>query len=193
MLDNIKKYNIILASKSPRRHHLLKELGVEFIIHSGSNNGETYPDKLVNEEIVVYLAEQKANNFVNKLSENDLLITADTIVILKNKVLNKPKDKTGAFAMLKSMSGNKHIVLTGVCIKSLKKKSVFYAKTDVYFKYLSNEEINYYIEKFNPYDKAGAYGIQEWIGYIGIERIDGSYFNVMGLPVQKLYDELSKF
>lgn len=193
MLDNIKKYNIILASKSPRRHYLLKELGVEFNIHSGSNDNETYPSKLVNEEIVIYLAEQKANNFVNKLSENDLLITADTIVILKNKVLNKPKDKTGAFAMLKSMSGSKHIVLTGVCIKSLKKTSTFYAKTDVYFKYLSNEEINYYIEKFNPYDKAGAYGIQEWIGYIGIERIDGSYFNVMGLPVQKLYDKLSKF
>lgn len=193
MLNNIKKYNIILASKSPRRHHLLKELGLEFSIHSNSNTNETYPDDLTKEEIVIYLAKQKANHFVRKLSKNDILITADTIVILKNKVLNKPKDKSDAFAMLKSMSGNKHVVYTGVCIKSLGKTATFYAKTDVYFKELTNEEIDYYIEKFKPYDKAGAYGIQEWIGYIGIERIDGSYFNVMGLPVQKLYDELSNF
>lgn len=193
MLNNIKKYNIILASKSPRRHHLLKELGLKFSIHSNSNTNETYPDDLIKEEIVIYLAKQKANHFVKKLSKNDILITADTIVILKNKVLNKPKDKSDAFAMLKSMSGNKHVVYTGVCIKSLGKTATFYAKTDVYFKELTNEEIDYYIEKFKPYDKAGAYGIQEWIGYIAIERIDGSYFNVMGLPVQKLYDELSNF
>ena len=193
MLDNIKNNKIILASQSPRRHHLLKELGLEFEIRTNSDFEENYPGNLENEQIVLYLASQKASYHYKNLCENEILITADTIVILEGKVLNKPESKSDAFNMLKAISGKKHTVLTGVCIKQNEKSSTFHAKTDVFFKDLSDTEINYYIDNYKPFDKAGAYGIQEWIGYIGIEKINGSYFNVMGLPVQKLYEELSKF
>ena len=193
MLDNISNYNIILASKSPRRHFLLKELEIDFSIMADSNIDESYPEKLKNEEIVLFLAKHKANYYTKKLQKNDLLITADTIVLLNGVVVQKPEDRDDAIKILKSLSGNKHTVFTGVCIRTLQKSLTFFAKTDVYFNKLKNEEIYYYIDKYQPYDKAGAYGIQEWIGYIGIEKIDGSYFNVMGLPVQKLYEELSNF
>ncbi len=191
--QKFKKYNIILASKSPRRKNLLSELNIDFKTNFKNNIEEKYPDNINNEEIAVFLAELKANAFITDLSNKDIVITADTIVLLNDNVMNKPKDKNDAIEMLTNISGKKHRVITGVCIISKEKKVSFSAKTDVYFRKLSNNEIVYYVEKYKPYDKAGAYGIQEWIGYIGVEKIEGSYFNVMGLPVQKLYDELMLF
>ncbi len=191
--QKFKEYNIILASKSPRRKNLLNELNIDFKINFKNNIEEKYPDNINNEEIAVFLAELKANAFITDLSNKDIIITADTIVLLNDNVMNKPKDKNDAIEMLTNISGKKHRVITGVCIISKEKKVSFSAKTDVYFRKLSNNEIVYYVEKYKPYDKAGAYGIQEWIGYIGVEKIEGSYFNVMGLPVQKLYDELMLF
>lgn len=191
--QKFKKYNIILASKSPRRKNLLSELNIDFKTNFKNNIEEKYPDNINNEEIAVFLAELKANAFITDLSNKDIVITADTIVLLNDNVMNKPKDKNDAIEMLTNISGKKHRVITGVCIISKEKKVSFSVKTDVYFRKLSNNEIVYYVEKYKPYDKAGAYGIQEWIGYIGVEKIEGSYFNVMGLPVQKLYDELMLF
>ncbi len=188
----LNKYQIILASQSPRRQQLLKELGLNFSIEVREID-EVYPAHLQREEIPVYLAQLKAKVFENSLSKNQLVITADTIVWLNNHVLGKPTDFDDALNMLQSLSGNTHTVYTGVCLKSLSKETTFWAKTDVHFKVLSEEEITYYLKTHKPYDKAGAYGIQEWIGYIGIEHIEGSYFNVMGLPVQKLYEHLKRF
>lgn len=185
-------YQIILASQSPRRQQLLKELGLEFTI-SIKEVDEFYPQHLQREEIPVYLAQLKAKAFENSISENQLVITADTIVWLNNQVLGKPADYDDAYKMLQSLSGNTHTVYTGVCLKSLQKETSFWAQTHVHFKELSHNEITYYLNTHKPYDKAGAYGIQEWIGYIGIEHIEGSYFNVMGLPVQKLYEQLKRF
>jgi len=185
------KINIILASKSLRRQMLLKELGVDFKIIVKEVD-EIYPSKLQKEEIPLFLSKLKASVF-NNINKNDIIITSDTIVCIKDKVLGKPVDYNDAVAMLNNLSGNKHTVYTGVCIKSATKQIVFSDKTDVYFKKLNNSEIKYYIETYKPYDKAGAYGIQEWIGYVAIDKIEGSYFNVMGLPVHKLYSELYKF
>jgi septum formation protein len=154
---------------------------------------EDFPEGMGMTEVPVYLAELKAEAFLPHLKENQLVITADTIVWLNGKVLNKPEDYADGFRMLKDLSGEKHQVLTGVCLLSTEKKVSFYALTDVWFKPLSDDEINFYLETFHPYDKAGAYGIQEWIGYIGIHRIEGSFFNVMGLPVQDLYEHLKVF
>jgi septum formation protein len=188
----LNKYQIILASQSPRRQQLLKELGLNFTIEVREVD-EVYPGHLQCEEIPVYLAQLKAKAFENSINGNQLVITADTIVWLNNQVLGKPADFADAFKMLQSLSGNTHTVYTGICLKSNKKEVTFWAKTDVHFKVLSDEEITYYLKTHKPYDKAGAYGIQEWIGYIGIEHIEGSYFNVMGLPVQKLYEQLKRF
>ena len=199
LLENLKNYKIILASHSPRRQYLLKELGIDFEIKIKDNGEikfkETYPKTLKKEQIALYNAELKAKAFENEIPDNTILITADTIVCLGNEVLNKPDDYDDAVKMLSKLSGKKHQVITGVCIKStIKNKSIsFYDTTNVYFKELTEKEITYYVDKFKPYDKAGAYGIQEWIGYIGIEKIEGSYFNVMGLPVQRLYEELKKY
>lgn len=154
---------------------------------------EDFPEGLGMTEIPVYLAELKAEAFRPFLKNNQLVITADTIVWLNGKVLNKPTDYADGFRMLCDLSGKKHQVITGVCLLSTEKKVSFYASTDVWFKELSDEEINYYLENFRPYDKAGAYGIQEWIGYIGIKHIEGSFFNVMGLPIQSLYEHLKTF
>ena len=185
-------YNYILASKSPRRNELLKSLGIDFIIKTKEVD-ELYPDWLAKEEIPVYLAKLKADAFVNEISDNDLVITADTIVWLNGKVLGKPKDKAEAIWMLNELSGNQHQVITGVCLTSKEKKLTFYSTSDVFFKLLSADEIEYYVYEYKPYDKAGAYGIQEWIGSIGISHIEGSFYNVMGLPIQKLYDKIQKF
>jgi septum formation protein len=144
-------------------------------------------------EVPVYLAELKASAFLPQLKSNQLVITADTIVWLEGRVMNKPADYQDGFRMLKALSGKKHQVITGVCLLSTEKKISFFASTDVWFKSLSDPEIQYYLENFKPYDKAGAYGIQEWIGYIGINRIEGSFHNVMGLPVQSLYEQLKAF
>ncbi|NQU84630.1 MAG: septum formation protein Maf [Mariniphaga sp.] len=188
----IKNHNIILASKSPRRQQLLRELGFDFTIKTIEVE-EKFPLEMSMEEIPVFLAELKANPFEGKLADNDLLITADTIVWHENKVLGKPENKEQAIEMLSSLSNCEHQVVTGVCLKSLKKQKSFNSVSNVIFKKLTADEINYYIDNYKPYDKAGAYGIQEWIGYIGVSHIEGSFFNVMGLPVQKLYSELLIF
>ncbi len=191
-IQNIDDYKIILASQSPRRHYLLKEIGLEFEIKLKQFVDESYPDHLKKEEIPLHIAGKKAEIY-GKLEDNEILITADTIVWLKDKVLQKPIDQDDAIKILKELSGNCHQVYTGVCIKSNDKEVLFSACTDVYFKKLTYPEIDYYINHFQPFDKAGAYGIQEWIGYIGVEKINGSFFNVMGLPIQKLYTELDDF
>ena len=154
---------------------------------------EDFPPGLGMTEVPVYLAELKANAFRPQLKDNQLVITADTIVWLEGEVMNKPVDYADGFRMLRNLSGKKHQVITGVCLLSKEKKVSFYALTDVWFKELSDEEIAHYLNVYKPYDKAGAYGIQEWIGYIGIHRIEGSFFNVMGLPVQSVYEHLKNF
>ena len=192
MLPIFNKYKFVLASKSPRRQELLKGIVPEFDIML-RDTAESYPDTLQGAQIVEHLAKLKASAFEGELAENQLLITADTIVWIDNQVLGKPKDRAVAIEMLHQLSGRKHTVYTGVCLKTTQKERVFSAATDVYFRQLSDDEIAYYVDTYKPFDKAGSYGIQEWIGYVGIERIDGSYFNVMGLPVQRLYQELKKF
>lgn len=192
-LENIRGKKLILASKSPRRQFLLKGLGIDFEIVENHDLEEHYPPDLNPEEIPVYLARKKAAEYSGELRNDTILITADTIVWCNGGVLNKPRDEKDAHRILNKLSGNMHTVITGVCLKSPDREITFYATTDVYFASLSEKEIAYYLQNFKPYDKAGAYGIQEWIGYIGIEKINGSYFNVMGLPIQKLYQELKKF
>lgn len=190
--DELNKYRIILASSSPRRQQLLKQLGIEFDIVIRDYD-ETYPPHLAGGEIAVYLAGVKAASFRNRLSDNEIVITADTIVWCNNRNLGKPSDEDEARQMIRDLSGNTHEVITGVVILSLLKEKSFSVSTKVTFAVLSEEEINYYIEKFRPFDKAGAYGIQEWIGIAGCSRIEGCYFNVVGLPVQRLYEELKEF
>lgn len=187
--EKLANYNIILASKSPRRQQFLKDLDIPFTIQLKEVE-EIYPQTLKGSEITDFLADLKSKPFDATLLEKDLVITSDTIVWLDNKALGKPKDEADAFLILNQLSGRKHQVITSVSIKGTDFQKIFNDTTDVYFKKLSKEEINYYLKKQQPYDKAGSYGIQEWIGFIGIERIEGSYFNVMGLPVQKLYKEL---
>lgn len=191
-LANIDSFQLILASKSPRRQQLLADLGLRFEVIT-KDTDESFPDNMKVDEVAAFLAEKKAAAFADSIKANQLIITADTIVAQGDLVLNKPDDANHAREMLQILSGKKHEVITGVCLLSKSKKVVFSTKTDVWFKNLSEEEIDYYIEHYKPFDKAGAYGIQEWIGYIGIYRIDGSYFNVMGLPVQQLYTQLSIF
>ena len=193
LLKNINNFHIILGSKSPRRNLLLKEMGFKFDVIVKEVE-ESYPDNLKPEQIALYVAEIKADAFnADELNDNDIVITADTIVCFKDEILLKPKNYNDAYNILKKLSANKHKVITGICLKSKYKQKSFFVSTDVYFKNLSDDEIKYYIENYQPYDKAGAYGIQEWIGYVGIERIEGSYFNVVGLPTHVLYEELLKF
>ncbi len=191
MPDNLKKYRIILASKSPRRQQLLRDLGLEFDVVIRDFD-ETCPADLSGKEIAVYLAEQKARSFLNEISDDEIVITADTIVWCNNQVLGKPAGKGEAIEMIRKLSGNTHEVITGVSILSAEGIKTFWESTRVTFEQLSESEINYYVENFKPYDKAGAYGIQEWIGLAGCSRIEGSYFNVVGLPVHRLYRELKK-
>jgi septum formation protein len=191
--DLLNDYKVILASQSPRRQHLLTEIGIPYEILANHDIEETYPDGLSKEEIPVYLARLKARAAMPVIPDKTLLITADTIVWLDGQVVNKPVDHDDAIRILQRLSGNMHEVITGVCLTLPDKQHTFFASTFVYFSNLTESEIMYYIDKWQPLDKAGAYGIQEWIGYIGIERIEGSYFNVMGLPVQKLYQELKLF
>lgn len=190
--DKLKHYNIILASGSPRRQKFLKELDIDFEIRL-KDVEEIYPDHLKAEEITDFLAELKAAALTDTLSDNDILITSDTIVWHKDKALGKPTDKEDAFEMLKSLSGNTHDVITSVCIKNSLKSVTFNETTKVTFNTLTDEEINYYLENYRPYDKAGAYGIQEWIGLVAIAKIEGSYVNVVGLPVDKVYQHLVSF
>ena len=185
-------YQLILGSNSPRRHELLTSLGFKFLnkpIHAD----ESFPIDLVAEEIPLYLAEKKADAYDEELKDTDILITADTIVWCEGKVFNKPANFVEGKAMLEALSGKMHEVFTGVCLKSGNKQTTFYDVSKVYFKKLKPEEIEYYLMNFSPYDKAGSYGVQDWLGYIGIDKIEGSFYNVMGLPVKELYEELVKF
>lgn len=186
-------YQLILASQSPRRQQLLGDLDLPFTTLVIKDINESYPDDLSATKVAAYLSEKKAQAYRENLKDNALVITADTVVIANDKVLGKPKDKADAVKILHTLSGNTHLVITGVTLTSKQKSETFSAVTEVTFSSLSDDEIDYYIDKYKPYDKAGAYGIQEWIGYIGVEHINGSYFNVMGLPVHQLYQALKEF
>ena len=191
-MDNLKKYKGILASNSPRRKELLAGLGVDYEVRTLSDVDESYPETLQGADIPLYIAKEKADAYVAMMQPGELMITADTIVWLDGKVLGKPWDREDALQMLRTMSGRTHEVFTGVCITTTDWQRSFTAQTEVRFATLSEEEIAYYVDNFQPMDKAGAYGVQEWIGFVGVESISGSYFNVMGLPIQKLYRELKQ-
>lgn len=190
MFDNLNKYRIVLASNSPRRCELLRGLGIEFDVKAMKGVDESYPSDLKGEDIPKYISMSKAIAYKRDMSDDELVITADTIVYINGKVLGKPKDFSDACSMLKELSGKSHEVITGVTILTSKQTISFATTSIVDFSEISDAEIEYYVNKFKPYDKAGAYGIQEWIGYVGVSKIQGSYFNVMGLPVQRLYTEL---
>ena len=186
-------YRILLASNSPRRRELLAGLGITFEVKVMPGIDETYPKNLSPIDIPKYIAEEKASAYLDTLADDELLITADTVVMVDNTILGKPVDAADAQRMLRMLSGRSHQVITGVCLTTKKQRRVFSVSTDVTFKQLTDEEILYYIEHYKPFDKAGAYGIQEWIGYVGVTGLDGSYYNVMGLPVQRIYTELQQF
>lgn len=190
--EQLRNYHYILASKSPRRQFLLKELGLPFELQTKEVD-ESFPPHLQREDIPLYLCQKKADAFEGDLDENTIVITADTIVWINDHVLNKPADANEAAAMLRELSGAMHEVYTGVCLKSKNKQKRFFALTKVYFRELSDNEIDFYIRTCQPFDKAGAYGAQEWIGYVGVEKIEGTYFNVMGLPLYELYKALVEF
>jgi len=191
-LADLSEYKLILGSKSPRRHELLKGLDLNFEIRV-KDVDESFPDSLRASEIPEYLALKKAEAFKPELREKDVVITSDTVVWLGNAVFNKPQYREDAIEMISTLSGRSHTVITGVCILSSRKQSVFHDETEVFFGELSRSEIEWYVDKYKPFDKAGAYGIQEWIGYMGIERIEGSFYNVMGFPTRLFYVELRKF
>ncbi len=190
MLDNIKKYKVILASASPRRRELLAGLDVDFEVRALPDVDESFPPTLQGGDIPLYISKKKADAYRSSMAADELVITADTIVWLDGNALGKPTGKDDARRMLKFMQGKTHSVFTGVTITTRNVQHSFVACSQVTFAPLTAEEIDYYIEKYRPMDKAGSYGVQEWIGYIGISSIEGSYFNVMGLPVQRLYNEL---
>lgn len=190
-MHSIKNYKLILASASPRRQQLMKDAGFTFEVRL-KNVEEKYPQELHLENVPEYLSKVKASAFREELKADEVLITADTVVCIHDRILGKPADRKEAISMLQELSGNRHLVVTGVSVTTRTEQLSFSSRTDVFFKHLSNEEIEFYVDMYKPFDKAGAYGIQEWIGYIGIERIEGSFYNVMGLPIQKLYETLRK-
>ncbi len=190
--EKLKNYKIILASASPRRQQFLADLDLDFEIRIKEIE-EIYPPNLIEEDITDYLAVLKSDAFEGELEDNEILITSDTIVWHEKKALGKPKDYADAFAMLQSLSNKTHLVITSVCFKTKDHIKVISETTKVSFYPLSDSEINYYLENYKPYDKAGSYGIQEWIGFIGVSKIEGSYPNVMGLPIDKVYQYLSTF
>lgn len=181
---------IILSSNSPRRRELLAGLGVDFEVKVIKGVDESYPTTLPSEDVAEYIAREKAAAY--EVAADELMITADTVVVVGDDILGKPHDAAEARKMLREISGCTHRVVTGVCMKTVKETHSFSVVTGVTFKVLSNEEIDYYVERYKPFDKAGAYGIQEWIGYIGVTGLEGSYYNVMGFPVQRVYEELTK-
>ena len=193
MLSNLQKYEILLASNSPRRRELLAGLDIEYRVTALPEVDESYPATLSGEEIPLYISQEKAAAYRNQMKENTLLITADTIVWLDGRVYGKPHDLDDAKAMLRALSGKTHTVITGVTLTSMQKQISFAVSTEVDFAPLANDEIDYYVDRYRPLDKAGAYGVQEWIGYIGVTGLHGSYYNVMGLPIQRLYTELKRF
>ena len=193
MLENLKKYRIVLASNSPRRRELLAGLGIDFSVKVLPDIAESYPADLPVADIAQFIAREKADAYRLLMADDELIITADTVVIVGGEVLGKPADAAEAHDMLMKLSGRTHQVVTGVCLSTRQTTSSFSVVTDVTFKPLTEAEIDYYIKNYKPYDKAGAYGIQEWIGYIGCTGLRGSYYNVMGLPVQRIYTELQAF
>lgn len=182
------QYKIILASNSPRRRELLGGLGIDFEVRVLKDIDESFPTNLPALEVAQYIAEKKAAAYT--ASDGELILTADTIVVVGEEILGKPHDAADARRMLRLLSGRTHQVVTGVCLSTANKRRSFSVVSDVEFKQLSEEEIDYYVDRYRPFDKAGAYGIQEWIGYIGVTSLRGSYFNVMGLPIQRIYEEL---
>lgn len=193
MLDNLKKYNIVLASNSPRRKELLQRMGVNFKVRTLFGIDESYPDSLRGEDIVRYISRNKAQAYRSSMAPNELLITADTIVYVEGEVMGKPKTAEQAKEMLHKLSGKSHQVITGVTIVTADRTEDFGVTSQVKFAEITDEEINFYVNNYLPFDKAGAYGIQEWIGIVAVEEIKGSYFNVVGLPVQRLYQKLKTF
>lgn len=193
MFNNLSKYNIILASNSPRRRELLGQLGIDYTVKTIDSIDESFPETLHNTAVAEYIANKKADAYLQTRSENDLIITADTIVCVEDEILGKPEDAEDARRMLCKLSGREHDVVTGVVVATNGRKETFSVTTRVRFANLTDEIIAYYIENFKPFDKAGAYGIQEWIGYVGVESINGSFFNVIGLPVQRLCQVLMTF
>ena len=185
-------YRIFLASNSPRRKELLSGLGIPFEVRVNGDIDESYPSDLPPEAIPLHISRKKAAAYLQTMSADELIITADTVVVASGEILGKPVDASDAHRMLRLLSGATHQVITGVCLTTTDHQVAFSVTTDVTFKDLSDEEIHYYIDHYRPYDKAGAYGIQEWIGYIGVTGLHGSYFNVMGLPIQRIYEELRK-
>ena len=192
MLENLNKCKIILASNSPRRKELLSGLGVDYEVKTLPDVDESYPDGLSGEEIAKHIARGKAEAYRSLIQADELVITADTIVWLDGTVMGKPKDEEEAKDMLMRLSGKTHQVITGVCLTTTSTQKTFATVTDVTFTTLTDEEVDYYVTRYQPMDKAGSYGVQEWIGFVGVENLSGSYFNVMGLPIQRLYTELKK-
>lgn len=193
MLENLNKYEIVLASNSPRRKELLQRMGVNFKVRTLFGIDESYPDSLRSEDIVCYISRNKAKAYQSSMAPNELLITADTIVYVDGEVMGKPKNAEQAKEMLHKLSGKTHQVITGVTIVTAKRTENFGVTSQVKFTNITDEEINFYVDNYLPFDKAGAYGIQEWIGIVAVEEIKGSYFNVVGLPVQRLYQKLKTF
>ncbi|MDE6010231.1 MAG: Maf family nucleotide pyrophosphatase [Muribaculaceae bacterium] len=193
ILDNLRNYDILLGSKSPRRRELLQMLRIPFTVANIEGVNEDYPDTMPPFDVPRYLSEKKADAYLKRLHSNELVITADTLVILEDKIFGKPKDTDEAVEMLMELSGKIHQVVTGVTIATHRQRTSFNSVTDVKFCELSRDEARYYADSFNPIDKAGAYGIQEWIGGVAVEYIKGSFYNVMGLPIHRLYQHLKEF
>ena len=189
----VEGYKVILASNSPRRKELLGGLGIPFDVRTLQDIAESYPDSLLGEEIPMFISGKKAEAYKQAMADDEMIITADTIVYDHGQVLGKPKDREEAICMLRQLSGHAHEVITGVSIVTKEKTRQFASTSKVYFDTLADDEIIYYVDNYHPFDKAGAYGVQEWIGYVAVTRIEGSYFNVMGLPIQRLYTELKSF
>ena len=191
--DKLKNYRLILASQSPRRRQLLSDAGIEFTLADRFECDETFPQNMPAEDVAEYLSRLKSEAYPEPLAEGDILLTADTVVIANNRVLGKPLDRAEAIEMISLLSGCDHEVITGCTLRTATRQRSFSVRSKVHFRALDREEIEYYVDCYRPFDKAGAYGIQEWIGYVGIEGIEGSFYNVMGLPVQRLYSILKEF
>ncbi|MBE6213897.1 MAG: septum formation protein Maf [Rikenellaceae bacterium] len=191
--DRLKDFRLILASQSPRRQQLLADAGLRYELAPRFECDELFPDDMAADDVAGYLSRLKSEAYPAELGERDILLTADTVVVVDNDILGKPASREEAVAMIRRMSGREHKVITGVTLRSKSAAKTFSVCSDVVFRTLSDEEIAYYVDNYRPMDKAGAYGIQEWIGYVGIERINGSFYNVMGLPVQRVYVELDTF
>lgn len=191
--ERLRNYRLLLASQSPRRRELLSGCGLPYELAPRYVCEERYPAGLPAEEVPRYLSRLKSEAYPFPLDERDVLLTADTVVVLGDRVLGKPHDRADAVAMLRALAGRSHVVVSGVTLRTVHASHTFTARSEVWFRPLRDEEIDYYVDTCRPYDKAGSYGIQEWLGYVAIERIDGSFYNVMGLPVQRLYVELERF